>query len=527
MMTAREDITRGYATLGIEFGSTNIKAVLLGKQNEILATGNHAWQNKIVDGFWSYSTEEIISGMQACYSDLADNVAKQYHTEINSLASIGISAMMHGYLAFDSDNRLLTPFRTWRNTNTGEAANRLSSLFDFNVPMRWSIAHLYQAILDDEDHVQRIHHLNTLAGYVHWLLTDQLVLGVGDASGMFPIDPETKDYNAAMIDKFQTLVGDAYQWKLSDILPRVLTAGMVAGTLSAKGACLLDSSGSLKPGAVFCPPEGDAGTGMVATNAVGVRTGNVSIGTSIFEMVVLEESLAKHHPEIDIVATPTGKTVAMVHCNNGASELDEWAKLFGDFAERIGAKPTTGEIFDALIRASAQADPDGNGLMFFNYLSGEPITGLSAGRPLFFRTPNSSLTLANFILVQLYSILATLKIGMNILSDEGVNIDVVVAHGGLLKTKNVAQQIVANTLNTPVAVARTASNGGAWGIAVLARFTSLETNISLEEYLSEKVFSADDFSVLYPDSVYAEGFNSFLTRYRQSLEVQKAAVANS
>lgn len=526
-MTAKELIANGEAVLGIEFGSTNIKAVLLGKDNEILATGNHVWQNQLVDGLWSYSIDEIRSGLQHCYSDLSQKVKDQYDTEISALTSIGISAMMHGYLAFDADNQLLVTFRTWRNTNTGEAADRLSKLFNFNIPMRWSIAHLYQAILDGEEHVTRIHHLNTLAGYVHWLLTGRLVLGVGDASGMFPLDPDTKDYDSSMMSKFQHLIGDSFDWNLADILPEPLSAGTVAGTLTDQGARLLDPSGKLQAGAIFCPPEGDAGTGMVATNAVGVRTGNVSIGTSIFEMVVLENPLKDHHPEIDVVATPTGRTVAMVHCNNGGSELDEWAKLFGDFANSIGAKPSTGQIFDALINSSVQADPDGGGLMFFNYLSGEPITGLSAGRPLFYRTPDSNLTLSNFIQVQLYSILATLKIGMNILSDEGVNIDVIVAHGGLLKTKDTAQQIIANALDTPVAAARTAGNGGAWGIAVLARFASLAGNKNLEDYLSSEVFSADDFAVLDPDPKYSDGFRKFLTHYRQGLEIQKAAVKHS
>lgn len=526
MIDAKEIITCGQATLGMEFGSTNIKSVLIGPDHEVLASGNHVWANTLVDGLWSYSLADVIAGMQDCYRDLAANVSDQYQVEIEKISSIGLSGMMHGYLAFDENDELLVPFRTWRNTNTVKAAAALTEIFQFNIPVRWSVAHLYQAFLDDEPHVAKLAHLYTLSSYVHWLLSGERVIGVGDASGMFPVDSVECNFDAAMLKKFDDLVGSKVNRSVADIFPKVLVAGQNAGRLTAAGAQLLDPTGKLKSGALMCPPEGDAGTGMVATNAVSVRTGNVSTGTSIFSMVVLEHPLSRIHPEIDMVTTPAGDAVAMVHCNNGASELGEWAAMFADFSKRIGSTITLGEVFDALMKASLEAEPDGGGLMSFNYLAGEPITELVEGRPLFFRTPDSRFNLANFIRVQLYAVLATLRLGMDILKDEDVSVELMIGHGGFFKTAGVGQSAMANALNIPVSVGKTASNGGAWGIAVLAEFAASGED-NLASYLAEKVFSPDAFSTITPNPDEVNGFERFLSAYRRALAVQRCAVENS
>ncbi|MDO5048852.1 MAG: FGGY-family carbohydrate kinase [Actinomycetaceae bacterium] len=520
-----ESVESGTVSLGIEFGSTNIKAVLIDEKFDILASGAHAWENNLVDGLWSYSLEDVKHGLQQAYANLDADVESKYGVHIKRVQAVGISAMMHGYLAFDAEENLLVPFRTWRNTNTGNAVEKLSEVFDFNIPHRWSIAHLYQAVLDNETHVRDIAHLNTLAGYVHWLLSGERVLGIGDASGMFPIDSATRDYNQTMVDKFEELTADQ-PWKLRDLLPQIKVAGEQCGLLTEEGARLLDPSGNLEAGAVMCAPEGDAGTGMVATNAVSPRTGNVSTGTSIFGMVVLEQPLSKPYAELDMVTTPAGDDVAMVHCNNGASELGEWAAIFADFAKRLGGEYSMSDVFQALLESSVEADSDGGGLMFFNYLAGEPITGLDEGRPMFFRTPQSSFTLSNFVRVQLYAILATLRIGMEILENEGVGLDLLVGHGGFFKTAGVGQNVMANALRTKVSVSATASNGGAWGIAVLAAYAAKPEG-TLSEYLNNQVFATTQFTTAEPKAEEMEGFDAFLARYRRALAVQQAAVENS
>ena len=526
----REAIRQGHTALGIEFGSTRIKAVLTGPDNAPIATGSHDWENQFVDRLWTYSLDAVADGLRRCYGDLAAQVAERFGVELTTVGSLGVSAMMHGYLAFDADDELLVPFRTWRNTTTGAASAQLSEEFGYPIPQRWSIAHLFQAILNGEEHVARIAHLTTLAGYVHWQLTGEKVLGVGDASGMFPIDLASTDYNPAMLAQFDALVaGHHLGWRLGDILPRVLPAGEPGGHLTAAGAALLDPSGGLQPGVVLCPPEGDAGTGMVATNSVARRTGNVSAGTSVFAMVVLEGDLRSVHPELDLVTTPAGDLVAMVHCNNGASELNAWAGLFGEFAAALGAPSDPATVFGTLFAAALQGEPDGGGLLAYNYLSGEHITGLHEGRPLLVRTPESRLTLANFMRTQLLAALGTLRLGMQVLlRDEGVRLDSMFAHGGLFKTKGVAQGILAAALNTPVSVGDIAGEGGAWGIAVLAAFTRDRVEgQTLGDYLSQAVFAGVNLATMEPDPQDVAGFESFSERFVNGLAIERAAVEHS
>lgn len=523
-------ISDGTAVLGIELGSTRIKAVLIDQHHTPLATGSHSWENQFVDRLWTYSLDAVWTGLQECYADLVADVRGKYGVELTSLGGLGVSAMMHGYLAFDEAGELLVPFRTWRNTNTGAAVEKLSPLFGHNIPHRWSIAHLYQAVLDGEDHVGRIAHVNTLAGYVHWKLTGEQVLGIGDASGMFPIDIASGSYNSRMVAQFDDLVaGSALAHGLADLLPAIRRAGEPAGSLTEEGARLLDPTGSLTAGAPVCPPEGDAGTGMVATNAVAPRTGNVSAGTSIFAMVVLENELSRVHDELDLVTTPAGDLVAMAHCNNGASELNAWAGVFAEFAAAAGASVDTSAVFETLFRAALDGDADGGGLMAFNYLSGEPITGLEEGRPLYFRTPDSTLSLANFMRTQLYSALATLRLGMNVLTkDEGVGLDSMFAHGGLFTTKGVAQRFLAAAIDTPVSVGETASEGGPWGMAVLAAYAvNRGENQSLADYLDTSVFADAQVDEVKPDPADVAGFDAFMDRYVAALPVQRAATENS
>jgi sugar (pentulose or hexulose) kinase len=523
----RAAIERGTTALGIEFGSTRIKAVLTGADNAPIATGSHEWENQFVDRVWTYSLESVWAGLQQCYADLIADVRQRYGVELTSVGGLGVSAMMHGYLAFDADGELLVPFRTWRNTITGDAAAELSELFNHTIPQRWSVAHLYQAILNGEEHVARIAHLTTLAGYVHWRLTGEKALGVGDASGMFPIDISTGEYDAAMLSLFDERIAPRnLGWKLADLLPAVLPAGRPAGTLTESGALLLDPSGTLRPGVTFCPAEGDAGTGMVATNSVARRTGNVSAGTSIFAMIVLEHELSRRHPELDLVTTPAGDLVAMVHCNNGASELNAWAGLFAEFAARLGSDATSSRVFETLFHAALEGDADAGGLLAYNYLSGEHITGLHEGRPLFVRTPDSSFTLANFLRAHLFAALATLRIGMNVLlKDEGVQLDSMFAHGGLFKTKGVAQRFLAAALDTPVSVGDIAGEGGAWGIALLAAFTrDRMEHQGLAEYLAASVFAGAALESVEPDPVDVAGFDAFVTRFTAGLPIEHAAV---
>lgn len=526
-MDAKTTIEHGKAILGIEFGSTRIKAVLVDEDNRPIAQGVHDWENQLVDGLWTYSTEAIWYGLQDCYAHLRENVRKEYDTEIESLAAIGISAMMHGYMPFDSNAEILVPFRTWRNTNTGRAAEELSKLFNYNIPLRWSISHLYQAILDKEPHVKDITYLTTLAGYIHWQLTGEKVLGIGDASGMLPIDPETKDYSAPMVQKFDALVApEAFPWKLEDIMPRVLVAGADAGYLTEEGARRLDVSGHLKAGIPFCPPEGDAGTGMVATNAVLKRTGNVSAGTSSFSMIVLEKDLSKPYEMIDMVTTPDGSLVAMVHCNNCTSDLNAWVNLFKEYQQLLGVPVDMNEVFGKLYNNALTGDPDCGGLLSYNYFSGEPVTGLTQGRPLFVRSATDRFSLANFMRANLYASVAVLKIGNDILfNEEHVKVDRITGHGGLFKTPGVGQRVLAAALNSPISVMETAGEGGAWGIALLAAFVvNNRKGQSLPEWLDESVFLGDAGVEIKPARADVEGFNTYIERYMRGLEVEKAAV---
>ncbi len=523
----RQWIADGNAVLGIEFGSTRIKAVLIDKEHRPAASGAHDWENRLSDGIWTYSLDMIWDGLRDCYARLSDDVREKYGIGITKLAAIGFSGMMHGYMAFDENGELLVPFRTWRNTITGEAASELTELFSFNIPQRWSIAHLYQAVLNGEEHVPKIRYLTTLAGYIHWKLTGRKVLGVGEASGMFPIDAKTGTYNKKMMDRFQALPRmQAYPWKLEDILPEVLPAGECAGTLTPEGAKLLDPSGQLQAGIPLAPPEGDAGTGMTATNSVAVRTGNVSAGTSVFAMVVLEEDLKAVHEEIDMVATPSGDAAAMVHCNNCTSDLNAWVGLFGEFAEAIGCKTDTQQLFQTLYGKALEGAKDGGGMVAFNCFSGEPVIGLAEGRPLFAHRPDAPLTLADFMRTHLYASLAALKIGCDILfKEEHVKVDAIYGHGGLFKTKGVGQGILAAAMNAPVSVMETAGEGGPWGMALLAAYmVRRKEGESLQDYLAGKVFAGETGSVMQPDPEDVRGFDAYIEKYRAALPAEEAAV---
>ncbi|MDE6090422.1 MAG: FGGY-family carbohydrate kinase [Duncaniella sp.] len=522
----KSTIEQGKAILGIEFGSTRIKAVLIDEENKPIAQGSHEWENQLADGLWTYSTEAIWYGLQDCYANLRANVRKEFDTEIESLAAIGISAMMHGYMPFGSNEEILVPFRTWRNTNTGKAAAELSELFVYNIPLRWSISHLYQAILNGEPHVKDINYLTTLAGYIHWQLTGEKVLGIGDASGMIPVDPSTKDYSKEMVEKFDKLIEpNGYPWKLLDIMPKVLVAGQNAGTLTAEGAMRLDVSGHLKPGIPFCPPEGDAGTGMVATNAVLQRTGNVSAGTSSFSMIVLEKELSKPYEMIDMVTTPDGSLVAMVHCNNCTSDLNAWVNLFKEYQQLLGIPVNMDQVFGLLYNNALKGDADCGGLISYNYYSGEPITGLEEGRPLFVRSANDKFNLANFMRANLYASVCVLKIGNDILfNEEKVEVDRITGHGGLFKTPGVGQRVLAAALNSPISVMETAGEGGAWGIALLAAYLTHNTkDQSLAGFLNDNVFLGDAGSEIVATPEEVEGFNAYLENYKRGLAIERAA----
>jgi len=528
---ATRAILEGRTSLGIELGSTRIKACLVGEDpSHVLAVGSHEWENELVDGLWTYSLDAVWSGLRAAYADLVTDVRRRYDVVPETYGAVGVSAMMHGYLAFDAEGELLVPFRTWRNTNTGAAAEALTDLFGVNIPLRWSIAHLYQAVLDEEPHVPRIRFLTTLAGYVHWKLTGRRVLGVGDASGMLPIDAETVDYDEVMVAQFDALASaSALAAPLRELLPHVLTAGQSAGELTAEGAALLDPTGTLRAGIRFCPPEGDAGTGMVATNAVAPRTGNVSAGTSIFAMVVLERPLERIHHELDVVTTPAGDPVAMVHCNNGASELAAWARVFGRFAAAAGHELSDDEVFETLFREALEGDADAGGVLAYNQVAGEPVVGLAEGRPLVVRTPDSRLTLANLMRAHLYGVFGTLALGMRVLESEGVGLDRMLAHGGIFRTAGVAQRFLAAALDAPVALAPSASEGGAWGMAVLAAYARAAGEgageaSGLASFLDERVFADATFETADPDPADVEGFAAYLDAYRAGLEVEAAAV---
>jgi sugar (pentulose or hexulose) kinase len=523
----QEAINSGKIVLGIEFGSTRIKAVLIGEDHTPIASGSYDWENRYENGIWTYSLEDVWTGLQESYRKLSKEVFENYNTPLRTIGAIGFSAMMHGYMAFDKDGKLLVPFRTWRTTTTAQAATALTELFQFNVPHRWSIAHLFQAILNKEPHIKDISYQTTLAGYVHWKLTGQKVLGVGDASGMFPIDSKTNDYDASKIELFnKRLEVENIAWKLLDVLPKVLAAGDPAGVLTEEGARLLDPTAQLQRGIPLCPPEGDAGTGMVATNSVAERTGNVSAGTSVFAMIVLEKELSKVHPEIDMVTTPSGKPVAMAHSNNCTSDLNAWIGLFREFVDALGLEISQSKLFEMLYKKALTGDADGGGLLAYNYFSGEPVTHLEEGRPLFVRTPESRFSLSNFMRVHLFSALGTLKIGMDILfEEEQVKIDKVLGHGGFFKTEEVGQRIMAAALNVPVSVMETAGEGGAWGIALLASYMlRKKENEPLEAYLSNKVFAGDNSVTIAPNQRDVDGFTAFMERYKEGIAIERAAV---
>lgn len=523
----KADIASSRTALGIEFGSTRIKAVLIDSNHSPVASGSYEWENRLQEGIWTYSLDDIWKGLQTSYQEMANEVKEKYGVILQKVGAIGFSAMMHGYMAFNKDGELLVPFRTWRNSITEQAEKELTALFNYNIPQRWSIAHLYQAIINGEEHIENIDFFTTLAGYIHWKLTGKKVLGVGDASGMFPIDVKTKDYDTTMIQAFDDLIMEKnYPWKLEGILPQAMQAGDEAGQLSEEGAKLLDVSGSLQAGIPLCPPEGDAGTGMVATNSVARRTGNVSAGTSVFAMIVLEKELKKVYPEIDLVTTPSGSLVGMVHANNCSSDINAWMKLFEEFSEALGYKVNKDKLFEVLFNKALEGDKDCGGLLSYGYYSGENITGMREGRPLLVRSPESNFNLANFMRVHLFSALGTLKIGMDILlHEENIGIDKILGHGGLFKTKGVGQKIMAAAMNTPVSVMETAGEGGAWGIALLASFTAnKEENESLEEYLDKKVFGDNVGVEVEADEKDVEGFEAFMDRYKQGLAIEQAAI---
>lgn len=527
MSNVKEVIESGRAVLGIELGSTRIKAVLIGEDHTPIASGDHGWENRLEDGNWTYSLDDIWTGLRDSYKNLAADVKNKYGVTLKKIGSIGFSAMMHGYMAFDKDGELLVPFRTWRNCTTGPAAEKLIDLFQYNIPLRWSIAHLYQAILNGEEHVKDVAYFTTLAGYIHWKLTGEKALGIGDASGMFPIDVEKKDFNEEMIRKFDELVADKnYPWKLREIMPKVMVAGETAGTLTEEGARLLDESGNLEAGIPLCPPEGDAGTGMAATNSVARRTGNVSAGTSVFAMIVLEKELKKVYPEIDLVTTPDGSLVAMVHANNCTSDLNAWVSIFREFAESFGIEVDMNKLFGTLYNKALEGDADCGGLLSYGYLSGEFITGVDEGRPLFVRSPKSNFNLANFMRVNLFTALGAIKVGMDLLQkEEDVAIDSMLGHGGLFKTKGVGQRILAAAINAPVSVMETAGEGGPWGMALLAAYMKNKADgETLEDYLAGKVFEGNEGSRMEPDVKDVEGYEVFIERYKKGIAIEKAAI---
>lgn len=522
-----EAIAAGKTVLGIELGSTRIKAVLIDQSNNPIASGSYDWENRYCDGIWTYTLEDIWTGVQSCYSSMADDVREKYGVEITSVGAIGFSAMMHGYMPFNDKGELLVPFRTWRNNITEQASEELSAEFGFHIPQRWSVAHLYQAILNSEEHIPQITFFTTLAGYIHWKLTGQKVLGIGEASGMFPIDSRNRDYDKEMIEKFDALIADkGLSYKIEDILPKVLCAGDEAGVLTEEGAALLDKSGKLRAGIPLCPPEGDAGTGMTATNSVAPRTGNVSAGTSVFAMVVLEKALSKAYQEIDIVTTPVGDSVAMVHSNNCTSDINAWVNIFREFAAELGVEISTPKLYDTLYFKALEGDFDCGGLLSYCYFSGEHITGFEEGRPLLARTPQSRFNLANLMRVHLYTSIGALKLGMDILlKQENVKLDRMFGHGGLFKTKDVGQRFMAAAIDTPVSLMETAGEGGAWGIALLASYMKNKAQAqSLAQFLDDEVFKNSEAYTLEPQPDEVKGFDEFSVRYKNGLPIERAAV---
>jgi len=521
-----ELIGAGRALLGIELGSSRIKAALVAPDGSPLASGSYGWENHLHDGIWTYALDEVWKGVAGCFASLAEEVRARYAVELRRVAAMGVSGMMHGYIALDRDGQLLVPFRTWRNNITGQACAELTRLFDFAIPQRWSIAHLYQSILEGQPHVPRVASLFTLAGYVHWRLTGERVMGVGEASGMFPIDPDSRNWDGRMAARFDELVASrGFRWKLLDLLPRVLVAGQPAGRLTAEGAKLLDPTGQLPAGIPCCPPEGDAGTGMVATNAVRPRSGNVSAGTSVFAMIVLERKLARVHEEIDIVQTPDGKLVAMAHSNNGSSDFDAWIHLLGQAARALGAESRPEELYARLTPLALEADPDAGGLLAINYVSGEHVTHFTEGRPLLARRPDSAFTIQNFVRALLFSSLCAMRTGMDILTEEeGVVIDEIRGHGGFFKVGDTGQRMMAAALDTPVSLPATAGEGGAWGMALLAAYLDrADAAQSLPDFLDERI-AASIGKPVRAEPRDVEGFDAFFERHRKGLAVEAEAV---
>lgn len=517
------DLASSHTFLGIELGSTRIKAVLIGSDYQTIATGSYEWENQLKNGIWTYELQDAWKGIQSAYHQMSTAVVSEYGIHLKTIGAIGISGMMHGYLPFDQNGNQLTEFRTWRNTITQQAADELTKLFSFQIPQRWSIAHLYQAILNQETTIHKISTITTLAGYVHHQLTGEHVLGLGEASGVFPIDSTIGSYDETMMQKFDHILQQKQiPWRIHEILPAVKNAGELGGTLTLTGAKLLDQTGMLQPGIPLCPPEGDADTGMVATNSVGIRTGNISAGTSIFAMAVLEKPLSKQYPEIDLVTTPDGKPVAMVHCNTCTSDLDAWVKLFGEMLQLTGMEITKSKLYELLYNQALKGHEDCNGMVSFNYYAGETITGLSTGCPMFAHPANTEMTLADFMRTHLYSAIATLKIGMELLEQEGVILTRMLGHGGLFKTPVVAQKIMAGALNLPISTMETAGEGGPWGMAVLASYMlQKQENESLDSYLNQKVFAQTSLSVIEPDQATVKGFSKFLNRYKQCIEAEQ------
>lgn len=522
----KDSIVNGETSLGIELGSTRIKAALIDRNLAILASSSYEWENQLIDGYWTYSLDEMVMGLQDTYRRLKQDVENKYGVTLKKIGSIGCSAMMQGYIVLDNDGKLLVPFRTWRNATTAVAASELTEKFKFKIPQRWSIAHLYQAILDDEQHVGNIAFMTTLSGYIHWLLTADKVLGVCDASGMFPINESTKQFNKEMLAIWSDLTSlKNYSWHLEDILPRVCSAGEQAGYLHQAGALLLDPSGDLEAGIPLCPPEGDAGTGMVATNSIQQRSGNISAGTSIFAMLVLEKDLSAVYPEIDIITTPVGDPVAMVLANNCSSDINAWVRLFTEFSQALGLKPDTGEIFDLLFSKALEADADGGGMLSYGYYSAENLTGFTEGRPIFIRSVESRFNLANFMRVHLFSAFAALRIGIDILTKkEHIIIDSISAHGGLFKTLTVGQRMCAAALNVPVSIMPTAGEGGAWGMAVLASYMIDKMHGGLDKYLNHKLSPGAEVNQAFPEKADVAGFDLYMERYKNGLAIHQAAI---
>ncbi len=525
-MEIKNLIEQGRTALGIEFGSTRIKAVLVDENNAPVASGSFAWENRHVGNIWTYSLDDIREGLQGCYADLVREVKEKYGVQLTTVGSLGVSAMMHGYMVFDKHNNLLVPFRTWRNNTAAYAGDRLTELFGYHIPARWSVAHLYQAILDGEEHVKNITFQTTLEGYVHWMLTGRKVIGIGEASGMFPVDPVTKQYNPVMLQKFNELIKDKVPFRMQDILPEILLAGEDAGRLTEEGAKFLDPTGNLKYGIPLCPPEGDAETGMVATNSIKKRTGNVSAGTSIFAMIVLEKELSRAYPEIDLVMTPVGDLVGMVHCNNCTSDINGWVNMFGEFARLLGVDIPKWKLYDTLYFEAEKGDKDCGGLLSYNYVSNEHVTNVEHGRPLFVRKADSNFNLANFMRCHLYSAFGALKVGCDImLKEEGVKLDRITGHGGLFKTERVGQSFLAAAIDAPVTVMQTAGEGGAWGMAVLANYRiKKRREESLERYLDEQVFRGQEGVTIAPDPADVAGFEEFAARYVAGLPIVREAV---